>query len=134
VVTAAASIPRWLLELPLTALISKIVNHIALYRGLAAEHAMLGLCGDSSAADDMPSNGAATAVQTLTSYRWVGNVCELQSVIEGAVVLAKGSVAEIDAEAEQATTEQIARERGAKLHSSRSERDSLGHPRQRGNA
>jgi hypothetical protein len=86
---------------------------IALYRGLAAEHAMLGLCGDSSAADDMPSNGA----------------------IEGAVVLAKGSVAEIDAEAEQATTEQIARyagERGAKLHSSRSERDSLGHPRQQG--
>ena len=97
---------------------------------------MLGLCGDSSAADNMPSNGA-TAVQTLTSYRWVGNVCELQSVIEGAVVLAKGSVAEIDAEAEQATTEQIARyagERGAKLHSSRSERDSLGHPRQQGNA
>jgi DNA-binding NtrC family response regulator len=108
---------------------------IALYRGLAAEHAMLGLCGDSSAADDMPSN--ATALQNLTSYRWVGNVCELQSVIEGAVVLANGSVAEIDAEAEQATTEQIARsagERGAKLHSSRSERDSLGHPRQQGNA
>ena len=97
---------------------------------------MLGLCGDSSAADDMPSN-RATAVQNLTSYRWVGNVCELQSVIEGAVVLAKGSIAEIDAEAEQATTEQIARcagERGAKLHSSRSERDSLGHPWQRGNA
>ena len=70
----------------------------------------------------MPSN-RATAVQNLTSYRWVGNVCELQSVIEGAVVLAKGSVAEIDAEAEQATTERIARyagERGAKLHSSRS--------------
>ena len=97
---------------------------------------MLGLCGDSSAADNMPSNGA-TAVQTLTSYRWVGNVCELRSVIEGAVVLAKGSVAEIDVEAEQATTEQIARyagERGAKLHSSRSELDSLGHPRQQGNA
>jgi DNA-binding NtrC family response regulator len=88
---------------------------------------MLGLCGDRSAADNMPSNGA-TAVQNLTSYRWVGNVCELQSVIEDAVVLAKGSVAEIDAEAEQATAEQFARyagERGAKLHSSRSERDSL---------
>lgn len=82
---------------------------------------MLGLCVDSSAADNMPSNGA-TAVQNLTSYRCVGNVCELQSVIEGAVALAKGSVAEIDAEAEQATTEQMARyagERGAKLHSSR---------------
>ena len=38
-------------------------------------------------------------------------------------MLDKGFVAEIDAEAEQATTEQIARyagERGAKLHSSRS--------------
>jgi DNA-binding NtrC family response regulator len=46
----------------------------------------------------MPSN-RATAVQNLTSYRWVGNVCELQSVNEGGVVLAKGSVAEIDAEA-----------------------------------
>jgi DNA-binding NtrC family response regulator len=95
-----------------------------------SRHLALGLCGDSSAADDMPSN--ATALQNLTSYRWVGNVCELQSVIEGAVVLANGSVAEIDAEAEQATTEQIARERGAKLHSSRSERDSLGHPWQQG--
>jgi DNA-binding NtrC family response regulator len=107
-----------------------------LYRGLAAEHAMLGLCGDSSAADDMPSN-RATAVQNLTSYRWVGNVCELQSVIEDVVVLAKGSVAEIDAEAEQATTEQIARwpenvERN--YISLRSERDSLGHPWQQGNA
>ena len=61
---------------------------------------MLGLCGDSSAADDMPSN-RATAVQNLTSYRWVGNVCELQSVIEDAVVLEKGSVAEIDAETER---------------------------------
>jgi formate hydrogenlyase transcriptional activator len=37
-----------------------------------------------------------TAMQNLTSYSWPGNVRELQNVIERAVVLAKGSIVQID--------------------------------------
>jgi hypothetical protein len=115
---------------------TKIVNHDCLYRGFAAEDAKLGLSGDNSAADNMPSSGA-TAMQNLTSYSWPGNERELQNVIERALVLAKGSVVQIDSsmlQAEQGDGAAIARysgKRGAKSHFSRSERDSLGHRRQR---
>jgi formate hydrogenlyase transcriptional activator len=37
-----------------------------------------------------------TAMENLTNYSWPGNVRELQNVIGRAVVLAKGSVVEID--------------------------------------
>jgi hypothetical protein len=78
---------------------------IVLYRGFAAEDAKLGLSGDNSAADNMPSSGAI-AMQNVTSYSWPGNERELQNVIERALVLAKGSVVQIDSsmlQAEQAT-------------------------------
>jgi formate hydrogenlyase transcriptional activator len=35
-------------------------------------------------------------MENLTNYSWPGNVRELQNIIERAVVLAKGSVVEID--------------------------------------
>jgi transcriptional regulator with GAF, ATPase, and Fis domain len=47
-----------------------------------------------------------SAIRNLTNYCWPGNVRELQNVIERAVVLAKGSVVQIDnsmLQAEQAT-------------------------------
>ena len=78
---------------------------IVLDRGFAAEDAKLGLSGDNFAADNMPSSGA-TAMQNVTSYSWPGNERELQNVIERALVLAKGSVVQIDnsmLQAEQAT-------------------------------
>jgi hypothetical protein len=120
------------------ALSTKIVNHDCLYRGFAAEDAKLGLSGDNSAADNMPSSGA-TAMQNLTSYSWPGNERELQNVIERALVLAKGSVVEIDSsmlQPEQATEQPSlgTLENVERNHISRSERDSLSHPRQQGNA